>query len=391
MIKIYVEVILRQTIKMLVSVFKIFPIKENVILIDSMFGKSYSDNAKYIAEYLNVHYSGKYTMIWGFINPSEHGHISGVKAIKYRSLTWFYYHMVSKVVIYSHHIYNFLPYRKKQISIMTWHAGGAYKRIGTAVLSNTEKESKLHELRNKHINKIVTYFVSSSYIFTKYNIEEVYDYKGNVLNIGLPRNDLFFDESKCASIVKKVKKHFGIKGYTVLYAPTFRSKIGGDIEKIDINVDFTKIIELLEEKKKQPVSILFRSHYYDEFSYESTKVINVTNYPDMQELLCTADMLITDYSSCMWDFALTGKPCMLYVPDLRNYRDREQGFFTAIETWPGVVCESMEELCEKIIDGNAQRFNEISTIHLNYAQSYESGNACRKLADIINKEMEGSK
>ncbi len=384
MIKAYLNIGVRYILKFVLRIFFIFPIQKETIMFDSFFGKAYSDNAKYICEYICEHYPGKYKLIWGFKNPDNYGDICGLIPIKYRSLKWFYYHAVAKTVIYSHHVYNYLPIRKNQISIMTWHAGGAYKRIGEKVASNSRTNQMLHRFRNSYINQAVDIFVSSSDIFTKYNINEVYSYTGTVLKSGLPRNDLLLNSTKREEISVKVRKELNTNEIVILYAPTFRT----DMSKIDTIIDCDQVIQAVETRYGSRATLLFRSHYYDRHRYEKgSQVVDVSEYNDMQELLCAADIVITDYSSVIWDFALIGKPCFLYVPDLELYRDRLQGFFTPIETWPGIICSDMDELIEEIDEIDEVISKKIADTHLEYANSYEKGNAREQLMDEILNRM----
>ena len=110
--------------------------------------------------------------------------------------------------------------------------------------------------------------------------------------------------------------------------------------------------------------------------------VDVTDYPDMQELLCAADMLITDYSSCMWDFALLERPCLLYVPDLQQYVDA-RGFFTPIEDWPGLVCETADALYEAARTLDEAHCAQKAREHLQKLGSYESGHAAEQAAERI--------
>lgn len=384
MIKAYLNIGLRYILKLVLMIYHIFPIQKETIMFDSFFGKNYSDNAKYIFEYICSYYPGKYKLVWGFKNPDDYKGIRGLTPVKYRSLKWFYYHAVAKVVIYSHHIYNYLPIRKNQISIMTWHAGGAYKRIGENVVSNNRTNQMLHRFRNSYINKAVDLFVSSSEIFTKYNIDEVYSYTGCVLKAGLPRNDLLLNDEKRAEMSAKVREKLNTNEVVILYAPTFRTDMG----QIDTIVDCDRVIQTVEKRYGREATLLFRSHYYDRHKYENgSQVIDVSNYSDTQELLCAADILITDYSSVIWDFALIGKPCFLYVPDLEIYRDKLQGFFTPIETWPGIICSDMNELEKQIEISDETISKQIANTHLKFANSYEKGNARKQLVDEILRRM----
>lgn len=384
MIKVYFDIAIRYIIKSMLKFLHVFPIQKNTIMFDSFFGQGYSDNAKYIYEYINNNYQGKYKLVWGLKCPEEYRALPGITPIKYQSFLWFYYHAVSKVVIYSHHVYNYMPIRKAQVSVMTWHAGGAYKRIGEKVVSNSKSNQMLHRLRNSYINKVVDIFVSSSEIFTKYNIEEVYSYNGLILNSGMPRNDILLDKEKRNEISKLVREKLHTNKIIILYAPTFRT----DMEEIETIIDCDKVIAAVENCYGEKATLLFRSHYYDNHFYKkSEQVIDVTNYSDMQELLCAADIVITDYSSVIWDYALIGNPCFLYVPDLEIYRDKLQGFFTPIETWPGIICSDMNELLQQLrhIDKNVSL--EIAEKHLKYANSYEKGNAGKKVVEEIISRM----
>ncbi len=384
MIKAYLNIGLRCILKMILKIFHIFPIQKETIMFDSFFGKNYADNAKYIFEYICTHYPRKYKLVWGFKNPEDYKEIQGLTPVKYWSLKWFYYHAVAKTVIYSHHIYNYLPIRKNQISIMTWHAGGAYKRIGENVVSNSRTNQMLHRFRNNYINKAVDLFVSSSDIFTKYNIKEVYSYMGTVLNSGLPRNDLLLNEEKREQTSERVRKNLNMNEIVILYAPTFRT----DMSQIDTIIDCDRIIQAAEKRYEKKVTVLFRNHYYDQYRYKKgSQVIDVSHYSDTQELLCAADILITDYSSIIWDFALIGKPCFLYVPDLELYRDKLQGFFTPIETWPGIICSDMNELEQQIEIVDEAVSKKIANAHLKYANSYEHGNARKQLVEEIVSRM----
>lgn len=87
--------------------------------------------------------------------------------------------------------------------------------------------------------------------------------------------------------------------------------------------------------------------------------IDASNYPDMQELLYAADVLITDYSSSMWDFSLTRRPCFLYATDL-NYYDLDRGFYSDIHTWPYPLAESNSALIKNIKQFNNDQYQKIS-------------------------------
>ena len=381
------SVMLRKSIRGLLSTFFLFPMDDKLVFIDSMFGKAVSDSAKYYIEYVIANDRSDTRYIWGLKDGVPHEPMERVTFIKYKSPKWFYYHAIAKVVLQSHHLYNYMPFRKGQYNVLFWHAGGAYKRIGAGVAGNSEKDRRLHEYRNRYINQPGVIFLSSSELFTKYNIREVYRFTGRIENTGMPRNDIFFDDARRKAAAEKVRKTLNLPedAETVLYAPTFRM---AEIRegKSTAPLDGGALLQALRDKGVKHPVLLYRCHYYEKSSLENDgSVIDVSGYPDMQELLCCADRLVTDYSSCIWDYALTGRPCYLYVPDLENYENREQGFFTPIESWPGEICETAEALRAAVLREDAGAFARKAAEHLRAAGSFEDGKAWQRLDRLISE------
>lgn len=114
-------------------------------------------------------------------------------------------------------------------------------------------------------------------------------------------------------------------------------------------LDYEKTLNALKNRFGKEWIMLIRTHYYlQSEKIESSRVKNVSDYPDMQELLLISDVLITDYSSSIWDFSLMEKPCFLFMPDYNEYID-EREFYTPIQDWPYPASFSMEDLEDKII------------------------------------------
>ena len=111
-------------------------------------------------------------------------------------------------------------------------------------------------------------------------------------------------------------------------------------------------------------------------------IINASQYPDIQELLCAADILITDYSSCIWDFSFTFKPCFIYAPDLKKYQD-EQGFYTPIEDWPFPLAKTNQQLMENIIVFDDEKYKQAVKKHHADLGSYETGTACEQFCRAV--------
>ncbi|MTV88121.1 CDP-glycerol--glycerophosphate glycerophosphotransferase, partial [Streptococcus pneumoniae] len=127
------------------------------------------------------------------------------------------------------------------------------------------------------------------------------------------------DYDKLNNIRKELSIHSD--DYVILYAPTFRDD--GDASYLDIN--FERLLQSIEQEIKKKCKILIRlhpndSHFSNNISFNHD-IIDVTLFSDMQELILLADVLLTDYSSAIFDFMLLNKPYVRYVNDLEKYAE----------------------------------------------------------------------
>ncbi len=380
-VKQYLNIWIRVIIRCCMRILYILPIRSNRIIFESFEGLGYNCSLKYISEYFHEK-DPSIELVWAFVHPDQFDSIPGIVRVKYKSLKWLYYRITSKVVIFNTNLIIYIPRRKNQLFINTWHAGGAYKRTSVPVGSDIFLNWCFRTMASSEIS----IYLSSSELFTKYNIMEAHSYTGEILNAGLPRNDMFFDEKKIADNNQKIRQAYGIDRNTlvVLYAPTFRGIVHHG-KKIEQELDIPITIHALEQRYHRSVKMLVRYHHWDKNNYGLYEdAISVSEYPDMQELLCCADVLITDYSSSIWDYALTGRPCFLYVPDLHKYADIERGLYMPIETWAGIICKNMEELQKKIITLDEDQCRRIAKNHLETYGSYETGHATEIIYNRIN-------
>lgn len=291
------------------------PVKRNRVLFVAGDGLQYCCNPKYISEYL-VNISADVDIIWGFYHPRKYKNIPEIKAVRIFSLAWFYYTATASTVITNTSVQRAQPKRKGQLIIETWHGGGAYKCVGSM---NKYATSSLESRIRKEFVQKIDLFVSSSKVFTENTIRREHGYEGEVLCSGLPRNDLFFDEIKRTTIAKRIRDTLGVTGFVALYAPTFRGEFvfgHGDEDTFP----YRKVLSALQERFGRTVTVLKRAHPGRKMTGKIVEgVVDVTDYPDIQELLCAADLLITDYSSSIWDYSLMKRPCLLYMPDLEEY------------------------------------------------------------------------
>jgi CDP-glycerol glycerophosphotransferase len=325
-----------------------------------------------------------YKYVW-LLNKEPKERLNGVIYVKKNTLKWIKEILTSKVLIQNTGFYAFIPYRKNQVLIDTWHGGGAYKRVDNSYLKGSDAINQQKSLQ--YISSVLNYYISSSKKFTEVMNWSMNVDLGKFLPIGMPRNDVFFNKTLISDNRTKICQKYAINDsdFIVLYAPTYRGLTTATIH-FDNNLDTSKIKQKLKEKYQKDVIILFRGHHNLENPSFSCFDKNVSDYYDMQELLCAADMLITDYSSTMWDYSLLYRPCFLFVPDFDEYLT-EKGFYTDPNSWGFVICKTNEEIIKNIENFDDEKFVSAMKKHHEDFGSYENGTATETLVKLINDEI----
>ena len=106
----------------------------------------------------------------------------------------------------------------------------------------------------------------------------------------------------------------------------------------------------------------------------------------MQELIAASDFLITDYSSCMFDMAISGKPCILYVPDIKEYTANERALYFNLDELPFPIALNMKELYEKIKSFDFDMYQNRIKAFLDSVGNYEDGHATERVAKYIERK-----
>lgn len=369
---------IRAVASVIYRLFCIIPIKHNRIFFQSYFASGFTDNPKYLCEYLHKKYSDRFEYVFAVNKNRDNADVDYIRKVCFHSVKWIYFLATSSVTVWNSGQPAWISRRKSQLVIETWHAGGAFKR--TDIINKNEI---INAWLKKRQNRYMKLFVSSSEAFTQSNIVKGRQYNGEILPCGMPRNDLLFLPESVKACSEKVRQQFDLgNAFCILFAPTFRGN-GETKEKIKIVPPLTELAEMLREKTGRDIAILLRKHHGDNNQYNIPGVtVDVSAYSDIQELICCTDLLITDYSSTMWDYALLGRPCFLFVPDWKEY-EIDRGFYTPIEEWPGIICQNGEELLAEIDKLDYDRSRSIAEQYLKKTVSYENGHAAEALADRI--------
>ena len=364
----------------LYKIFCLLPIKNNKIVCCNFHVKAYGDNPKYIVNEL-LKQKKDYDIVWICQSKYNKTVPDGVRICN-GGLKLLYEYATAHVWISNVRLPRILNKRKGQFYIQTWHGGLGLKKCEKDVLhtlspdyiKTIDKDSKMTDLA-----------VSNSKFLTDLYARAM-DYHGEIIEYGLPRNDNLIKNSIDYGYLKK---QLNIKTDKVLlYAPTFR-----DNYRISAyNIDMIQLINTLENVTNNEWSILVKFHpnviNTDKIVNFNEKVINVSDYGDINELFNICDLLITDYSSCMFDYMLLNRLVFLYTPDIDDFI-KERNFMIDIYSLPFPIANNNQELFSNIkkyfnkdIKDKYDIFNKLHGLH-------ETGKSAIEIVKVINKVIKG--
>ena len=357
------------------------PIQNNKILFWANDFHAYGDSPKYIAEYLLDCAPNKYDLVWVFENdtvvPEEMPR--EIRTVRFFSIEYLKEISTAKVVICNTRIppYYFFDKRKGQIYIQTWHSSLRLKMIEGDAHSLPSSYIEIAKADSKKIDLLLSGCAFSTEIFRR-----AFWYDGEIMQSGTPRCDLLLGD-KC-KIKQKVYRKFAIDANSKLaiFAPTFRD----NKEEQTHGMDFISLAATLKAADSAEWVIGCRFHPNLKSSSVPVGSISMTDYPDMQELIAAADFLITDYSSCMFDMAISGKPCILYMPDVEEYTVNERALYFNLNELPFPIALNMGMLCQQIRNFDYCLYKRRVGAFLKTVGNYENGHASEHVAEYIERK-----
>lgn len=385
--------IYNSTIKLYLFFLSFFKVKKNRILLHQPFKFGYDCNPRYIAEELikrkifdEIIWVTRSTRAENAKYPPEIKVVSESDVFKL-----LYYFSTSFICISNSYFgvekFNFK--KKKQIFIDTWHGALGIKKIGMAEHKNLQDQESSKEIIKQKIGLVDIFISNSDFETDVYKKALLFDKK--IYKFGHPRNDVFFENSsyyidklKAKENIKEfLKNKFDENKKIVLYAPTFRHTACNDCYDLDYNL----LLALLEEKFNEKFILALKFHPTTHFISrsivkESDRIFDFTCYTDMQGLMAVSDIMLTDYSSCIFDFMLQRKPAFVYASDIDEY-NTERGFFYPLETTPFPIIKNNNELKNKILNFNEQEYKNNVEQFLREKGCLEDGYASERVVDLI--------
>ncbi len=367
---------------LLQAIFALFPIVKNKIFFTSYYGSQYGCNPKYLSEYMMKNHKD-WDIVWAFVQPASHV-VPGVRKVKYMSLRYFYELSTSKVFVTNYRTTTWYRKRKGQIYIQTWHSSLRLKMIEGDALQTLPA----HYLdMAKHDSPQIDYLLSGCEFSTSI-FKRAFWYNGEIVTTGTPREDLMFSKDK--ELKAKILGKLGISKdeNVLLYAPTFRK----DNSLRYYDIDYNALINECQNKWGGEWIVLLRLHpHLRDFSKylvgNNTKMIDTTSYDDIQELLFVSNVVISDYSSLIFDFALTGRPCLLYAPDLDEYISKDRNFYFTINQLPFPLATNNNELMERVSNFDKAEYRKSLKIFMDSVGSYETGHSCQNVVNLFMKSV----
>ena len=375
------------------------PLKEKCILYEAFGGRGMTCSPHAIFKYLLTQPEfQEYLHVWVIDDFSDNAswidlykEKQNVRFIKFQSLEYREYLATARYLVNNVSFPGYFTKRKGQVFIDTWH-GIPLKTIGFDIPAG--KISAGNTVKN---------FLAADYLISPNAfMTEIYKnafkmdglFSGKILEIGQPRNDSYFHTEREA-VFQKLQMA-GIQAdpskKLILYAPTWK---GSKYSSPDTSLDaYEKMISTIEENvDTNEYQVFVKPHQIVYYHIKNTQGVTGQYIPatvDTNELLRATDVLISDYSSIYFDYLVSGKPILFFIPDLANYLNY-RGLYFGIDKLPGPIAEDYEQLGGYLrdLDKATEPYREIYDREKNWACPKDDGEVCRRLTDIVFHGQEG--
>ena len=361
---------------------------QNKVIFDNFGGRGLGDNPKYIA--LALHKLSPKTQLFWIIDKRMVDKIDMPSYIKplFVNSAFFYYHLGTARAWVSNFRDPYFQARKKrsgQFYLQTWHGSGPGKKIEKDAESSLDPNYIKLAKKDSEISDLA---LAGSHLLERI-FKESFWYNGNIICCEQPRNDILSNKH----IQMNIKKQLGIGDCNLcLYAPTFRKDGNLDV----YNVDYSLLKSSLESRFKGKWVIAIRLHpnLADKTSALKlpSSIIDLTLYPDIQELLAATDVLITDFSSCMHDFSTTTKrPVFLFAPDYDDYLKGEREMYLNPKSFPFPLATSNKSLAKQISSFDNKKYQKDLDVFIENSGIFLGTEGAQKAAKILCEQLKKNK
>lgn len=378
-------------VKLYQIVFNFLPLKKKVILFESSLFRNYTGNPKYIyEEFVRQNLDEEYDLVWVFKNPDaiDLSKIKGKhRVLKYKEFKFFVLFATASFIVSDSRLPRYLRMHKKNCYIQTWH-GTPLKKLALDMTSldmgGGKDISKYHD--NFRKSSSTWNYLLSQNNFSTNTFRRCFDFDKEILEIGYPRNDILVNSSEAD--INELKESLGLPldKKIILYAPTWRDNQyyrNGEYKFVSA-IDFDALREAISDE----YIMIVKYHYLikdavDWSTYEGF-IYQFGESEDIASLYLVSDMLITDYSSVMFDYSVLKRPMVFFAYDLDDYKNNLRGFyFDFLEEAPGPIVLTNDDLIDAIKNYNPSNWAKKYEAYSAKYNHCDDGNASSKVVDLI--------
>lgn len=363
----------------LLAAMRIHRVDRNKILFNNFQGKGFSCNPRAVAEKMHELAPDK-ELVWVISDEKQAETLPDyLRTVKLDTVSYFREIATSAVWVFNITPARGMIKRKNQFFMQTYHGDRAIKKVHYQNVGKAETDKK-YAVHDEICDVGTVGSKMGERLF-----REGLGYHGKLLKYGIPRNDCLINLDPLKSKAIKTKLNIPEDVKILLYAPTFRT----GRKQLNCPIDFSGVLDCLQEKTGDKWICFYRAHYHTHqinlAGNTEDRILNVSDYPDMADLLMVSDFLITDYSSSSGDFALRKKPIVLFLDEDERYN---RTLLFDMNDTPYYLTHNQEELEKTIQDVDWSSFAENCQQILDFYGVYDTGKAsekaCEAILDFIN-------
>lgn len=370
---------------------RIFSVKRNKIVMWTFEGNGgYGCSPRYIAEELRRR-GDAFEIVW-LVDHEDTSFPPNIRTVK--STLWSRAYHLSTAGYWISNTRTFFGTKKRRETtyLQTWHGTVSLKPIGKF---RGEKFSKIAYLVSAADSKLIDYALSGSRWCTEMWPDGLV-YDGKILETGTPRCDVFYTNMREKR--RQLREAYGLPrdANILIYAPTFRGGSQSTVRRVRAKaapLDFGRLTAVLEQRFGGTWYIFLRLHpqlaaqmkrmpVHDD---TGGRLIDVSQRPDMNEIMAATDAIITDYSTVIFEGFLTGQPGFIYADDLEEYIADRGGLMFSMDEIPFPVAKNNDELLENIRSFDAIAYENKRRAFIKKAGMIEDGHASERIVDLIEK------
>ena len=374
---------------------RIFTFKPNWIVFESSLFRNYTGNPRYIYEKMvELGLDQKYKLFWIFkdLDDARLDLIPGeFTPIKYKTFKFFKVFASASFIVSDSRLPKYLYKKKKCTYIQTWH-GTPLKKLALdmkAIDMGGSNDIKTYHKNFKKSSSLWDLFISQN-PFSSETFHRCFAYDGPMLEIGYPRNDKLVETTPSQIYELKRKMQLPLNKKIILYAPTWRDNQfykQGEY-KFASAMDF----DLLREKLSDDYVMIVKYHYLIKDSVDWSKyegfVYQYGEECDIADLYLVSDMLITDYSSVMFDYSVLRRPMIFFAYDIDEYMNDLRGFYFDFRAEaPGPIVENNDDLVDAILNYSADEWSEKAQAFYHKYNPWDTGEASAKVVELIEEKL----